>query len=127
MIYDNNSAFSLHSWKQQINPPIYFKHATERQMQTIRSIFIFYKKLIIPSLMISLLLGLSGMAITHEFSLGFVGFSYIFFASLFHYFIYEIRNRNEYYFYFNMGLSRIVLWVLSSTISIIIGTIFMLL
>jgi ABC-type sugar transport system ATPase subunit len=48
-------------------------------------------------------LGYSG---TGKFSWGTVGIGYILITLVFQYFIYEIRNPNDYYFYYNMGLSK---------------------
>jgi len=96
-------------------------------MRTFKAILIFYQKLIIPSLIISGLLGFIGFRITGEISLKTIGISYIFFGLLFHYFIYEVRKGNEYYFYYNLGLSRLSLWIITFVLNLIIGLIFMLL
>jgi hypothetical protein len=47
----------------------------------------------------------------------------IFASLLFHYLIYEIRNSKEYYFYFNMGLTKLMLWLSTLFISIFIAVI----
>lgn len=96
-------------------------------MRTLKAILIFYQKLIIPTLILSGLLGFIGLGITGEFSLKTIGVSYIFLGLLFHYFIYEVRNNNEYYFYYNMGLSRLSLWIITLFLSLIIGLTFILL
>lgn len=92
-----------------------------------KAILIFYQKLIIPTLILSGLLGFAGLGINGAFSLASVGVSYIFTGPLFHFFIYEIRNYNEYYFYYNLGLSRISLWVITIILNFVIGFIFILL
>jgi hypothetical protein len=95
-------------------------------MRILKGIWFFYKKLIIPTLIVSFTIGLIGTSIEGSHSLKGVGLGYIFLAPLFHYFIYEIRNENEYYFYYNLGLSRITLWVLTIIISWFIGILFIL-
>jgi len=40
-----------------------------------------------------------------------IGFSFLFIAPLMQYFIYEVKNKHEYYFYYNLGLSNTILWV----------------
>ena len=95
-------------------------------MRIIKAILIFYQRLIVPALFLSGLLSLLGGAVSGGFSFQALGFSYIITAPLFHYFIYEIGNSNEYYFYYNMGLSRLVLWIATLALSIIIGLIFIL-
>jgi hypothetical protein len=96
----------------------------EKIMRIVKAILIFYQKLIIPTLILSGLLGFIGLGITGEISLKTIGISYIFLGLLFHYFIYEVRNYNEYYFYYNMGLSRLSLWIITFVLSFIIGLIF---
>ncbi len=76
--------------------------------------------------MLSVFLGLTGNLI---FSLSFLkGFSvaYLFSSLLFHYVIYELRKPEEYYFYYNIGLGRFVLWGSTLTIGIILNLIFIL-
>lgn len=57
------------------------------------------------------------------FSINAAAVAYILFSLLFQYFIYEVRNPNEYYFYYNLGLNKYILWgstfMLSSIIAII--------
>jgi hypothetical protein len=74
--------------------------------------------------MFSGLLGFIGLGIVGAFSLKTIGISYIFSGLLFHYLIYEVRNRNEYYFYYNLGLSRLILWVVTFVLSLLIGLTF---
>jgi len=93
-------------------------------MRIVEAILIFYKKLLIPSLLLSGLLGLIGLAVVGEFSLKTIGISYIFLGLLFHYFTYEVRNSNEYYFYYNLGLSRLSLWLITFTMNLAIGLTF---
>jgi len=96
-------------------------------MQLLRGVILFYKKLLIPTLVVSAMIGLFGYPVTGKFSLKWVGISYILFTPLFIYFIYEIRNSREYYFYYNLGLSKIVLWISCAMLSIIIGLVMIML
>jgi hypothetical protein len=96
-------------------------------MRMLRAILIFYQKLFVPALVLSGLLGLIGFGISGVFSLRAIGVSYFFFGLLFHYFIYEVRNFNEYYFYYNLGLSRLSLWLVTLFLNLVIGLIFILL
>ncbi|MDO9511121.1 MAG: hypothetical protein Q7J34_05145 [Bacteroidales bacterium] len=90
-------------------------------MRILTGIFVFYIKLIIPTLAISVALETLRWSITDHFSIGSVGSMYIFFALLFHFYTYEINRPNEYVFYHNMGLSKIALWVSTIIISVLIG------
>jgi hypothetical protein len=90
-------------------------------MQIIKGILFFYKKLVIPSVILSVMIALIGMSITGRFSLKGIGLAYLFSSLLFQYFIYEIRNPNEYYFYYNIGLNKGILWSTTILISLIIG------
>ena len=89
--------------------------------QLVSGILIFYRKLVAPTLIFSALVGLFGFPMSGRYSFLGLGVGYMLFAPFFHYFIYDIRNSNEYFFYHNMGLSRAALWVASVIISITIG------
>lgn len=93
-------------------------------MYLVKAIAIFYQKLIVPVLPLSILIGALTFGMTKEFSLQSVGFSYLFLAPVFHYFVYDVRNPNEYYFYHNLGLSKLNLWIISSGISSLIALLF---
>ncbi len=90
-------------------------------MSKIRAYWEFYKKLIVPSLALSVLFGLYNMYMNGSFLVTSIGLAYIFVPLLMHYFTYEIKNRNEYYFYHNLGLDRISLWISTFIISLVIA------
>lgn len=92
-------------------------------MRIIISILFFYKKLVVPSLIVAIALGFLGGISTGEFSLKTFGISYFLMSMCFHYIIYEKRNRGEYYFYYNMGLSKYLLWGTTLFLSLIFGLI----
>lgn len=92
-------------------------------MRKIKGVLVFYGKLLVPSIAISMAIGFLGFLITGKFSFTTVGLGYIFIALLFHYFIYEIRNQDEYYFYRNIGISRLALWISTFAISVFIGSV----
>lgn len=48
-----------------------------------------------------------------------IGFCMIFIAPIIHYYVYHIKNKNEYYYYFNIGLGNIELWASTLTIALI--------
>jgi len=97
-------------------------------MRIAISIWIFYKKLIIPTIVASIMMAFmpmlfSGAALTGPLPIHTIGVTYIVFTPFFQYFIYEIRNPEEYYFYYNMGLSKLLLWTTTIIISSIAGLI----
>ncbi|WP_353146666.1 hypothetical protein [Chryseobacterium sp.] len=81
--------------------------------KSITILWIFYKKLIIPTILFSLL-----PCLLFQFNMGTFGLSFILIFPLLHYFIYELRLKNEYYFYAHFGLSRILLWSITLSLSI---------
>ncbi|PCI02824.1 MAG: hypothetical protein COB81_04770 [Flavobacteriaceae bacterium] len=100
-------------------------------MKIIIVLLIFYKKLIIPASIIAVLSGYSYgyIAILMRadkgesiplFSTGSAAVSYLIFSLVFQYFVYERKNVNEYYFYYNLGLNKYSLWISNLIISIII-------
>lgn len=78
-------------------------------MQQIITLFIFQKKLFLPSLTTAFLVYILIGTVGPSYGSGF-GFAYLFSSLLFQYFIYEVKNHNEYYFYFNSGFSKVTLW-----------------
>ena len=90
-------------------------------MRIAKALFLFYRKLIVPVAVLSVVVGLIGYAVIGEFYLGTVGAAFVVLSALFHYFIYEVRNPNEYYFYYNLGLSKLRLWIFSVSFSLIVG------
>jgi hypothetical protein len=92
-------------------------------MRIIVSIWMFYRKLILPALSMSVAINFLVFILKDSFSFTLLGMIYIILAPMFHYFIYEIRNPNEYYFYYNMGITKPVLWLSTVILSLFIGLI----
>lgn len=71
-----------------------------------RPLWFFQKRIVPPALFISALLGL---LLFNSFWA--VGLIFLIMGPLWHYLIYEMRYKQEYYFYFNLGFTRLSLWV----------------
>ncbi|MFL9833497.1 hypothetical protein [Chryseobacterium terrae] len=71
----------------------------------LKILWIFYRKLLIPGVLFSLLTSIPAGIGFKNFSFGF-----LLIFPLMHYFIYELRLKNEYLFYANFGFSRRSLW-----------------
>lgn len=84
-------------------------------LSDFKILWIFYRKLLIPTVLFSILL---------DFQLGFsfdnFGVCFALLLPCFHYFIYELRFKSEYFFYGNFGYSRLSLWILTLCLSFII-------
>lgn len=80
-----------------------------------RPMWLFQKKITPPALFISALLGLFLFN-----SIWAVGLIYIIMGPLWHYLIYEVRYKQEYYFYFNLGYTRFGLWVSTSILTVFV-------
>lgn len=91
-------------------------------MPLISPLWLFYKKLILPSLALSILLAFFGpiKLITGT------GMAYIVLTPISQFLFYDLSRPNEYYFYYNMGLSKVALWVNTILMSLIIGVILIL-
>lgn len=76
---------------------------------------IFYIKLLVPGVIFSLL-----VSFWSNFTLGNFGLCFLLILPTMHYFIYELRLKNEYYFYANFGFSKVFLWSVTLFISLII-------
>lgn len=94
-------------------------------MRILAGLCFFYQKLLISPLIISILLSLLFMP-RPNFFMG-TGIAFIFLLPTLHYFTYEIRKPGEYYFYYNLGLSKLTLWATTIGLASITGILLMLL
>ncbi|WP_346984514.1 hypothetical protein [Chryseobacterium sp. POE27] len=76
----------------------------------------FYLKLLIPAILFSLL-----MDLRFGFTASGFGLCFLVLLPSFHFLIYELRVKDEYYFYANFGFSRAFLWVTTIALSIFIN------
>ena len=79
-------------------------------------LWIFYRKLLIPTFLFSLLLSF----IMGAFDSSIFGLSFLFVLPLMQYFIYEIRFPDEYIFYANFGFSRKFFWITTVVFAIVV-------
>ncbi len=93
-------------------------------MKKITLLFWFQKRIAIPAMAISLALSVLALGISTRACLTTIGITYLLSAPLIHYLVYEVRSPDEYYFYYNLGLSRIFLWTTTLLSAIIIALIF---
>ena len=100
-----------------------------KTMRIALSIWMFYKKLIIPTLSMSAMTGFLTFMNSNSLPLAWrwSWLSFITLTPFFQYFIYEVRNPNEYYFYLNMGISKLVLWISTLILSLFIRLIMLIL
>ena len=89
-------------------------------MRILFCILIFYKKLILPSVAVATALSYLEYTRTGKIPWSFFVVCYLVMTLFFHYLIYEKINPNDYYFYHNMGLSKLVLWGTTFFLSLII-------
>lgn len=84
----------------------------------LKILWIFYRKLFIPGVIFSILVSIPAGIDFKNFSFGL-----LFIFPLMHYFIYELRLKNEYLFYANFGFSRISLWMITVAFGITLNLI----
>jgi len=87
----------------------------------LRHIFLFQRKFLLPAVVISLFLGAVGASANDESVITNAGLSYLLVLPLFQFFVYELRYPNEYYFYHNLGISKVMLWAACLTQVIIVN------
>ncbi len=92
-------------------------------MHTLVALWLFYKKLIIPSLVVSALLALLFFDLSKLCS-G-VGIAYTLLTPTLHLLFYDMNRPNEYYFYANLGIGKSILWANTCALSLVIGLILM--
>jgi len=90
-------------------------------MQKLKAYFLFHTSLFGASIAISIFIGLYYMWQSQEFSITTIGFAYLFTPLLMQYFFYELRNKGVYYFYFNLGISKVQLWASTIVFNLIIA------
>jgi hypothetical protein len=71
----------------------------------------FQQKLILPTFCVALGIGIAGYFMVPSTPvIPGTGYGYILAGPVMHYFTYEVTYENEYYFYFNSGLTKIHLY-----------------
>ncbi|MGA9238468.1 hypothetical protein [Robiginitalea sp.] len=80
-----------------------------------RPLWFFQKRIAPPALVLSVLLGL--LLFKSYWAAGLI---FLIMGPIWHYFIYEVRYKQEYYFYFNLGFTRLSLWVSTLILSVIV-------
>lgn len=74
----------------------------------------FQRKIFFISYLISIVIGI--LVGNHAKT---IGFCFLIVAPVVHYWVYDLNNRSEYYYYFNLGLDHFKLW----TSTFLIGSI----
>jgi hypothetical protein len=97
---------------------IYFKMRSISR--TLTGAWFFYKKMAIPIWSISILIGF--LDFTGP-SIGSIGMAEIFVAPVMHFLIYELGNQEEYYFYYNIGFTKVLLWGITLGVGVMVGLI----
>jgi len=85
----------------------------------IKSILFYYYQLSIVNIAISLIAAAASYLILKEFAAAFVQF-YLLYGFIIAFLVFEVRNKNSYYFYYNLGLSKIAMIFVSVVINIIV-------
>lgn len=88
-------------------------------MPQAKALFLFYKKEIIPAVTISI--ALSILLMEPKNLLKGIAIAYFFCAPFCHYYAYEMKHSSEYYFYYNLGLSKLKLWLFAIAMNALIG------
>jgi hypothetical protein len=88
-----------------------------------RAFLLFYKRIAFSALFFAFLLSL----LTGSLSFAALGVSYFFIMLVFHYVMFEHLYKQQYFFYYHLGLSRKKLWILSVAFSTIIAITFLIL
>jgi len=78
-------------------------------------LWIFYRKLIIPAVLFSFLI-----LFLSQFNIENFGLCFFLIFPLLHFYIYDIRLKDEYFFYANFGFSKWFLWGITLSLSLII-------
>lgn len=80
-------------------------------MRQLQVLLLFYRKIVIPPFWIGLLPLLGAYKYEQEIIPEILGISLLLFIPAFHFMHYEVRKPDTYYFYYNMGWSKLHLWI----------------
>lgn len=92
-------------------------------LKIIHAFYLFYIKFSIPAILIALIIALSYLILTGIFSPHLVGYTYFLLAAGFQFVLYDLNHPGQYYFYYNLGISKRGLWISSITVNSAISTI----
>lgn len=90
-------------------------YQSQIMINTFKILWIFYVKLLIPTLLFSSLACLVAGFDKENF-----GLCFLLILPTLHYFIYELRKKNEYYFFANFGFSKQILWIITVSLAFFI-------
>lgn len=88
-------------------------------MRILTGLCFFYQKIILPSVVFSVILPLMFQNYV-DFFTG-TGISFMILLPTMQYLTYEIRKPGEYFFYYNLGLSKMILWITTISIGAVSG------
>lgn len=104
-------------------------------MRLLRGAIHFYRRLFLPSLLVAMAFGAFSISLigefgafsiplTGEFANGSAALAYLIFSPVFHYLVYDVYFEDEYYFYYNLGLSRRILWGFTVVFGLLMSLLF---
>jgi len=82
----------------------------------IKSYLFFYSKILIPTVCISI-----GVSLMVGFSFKSMLLSYSLFSIMLHYIMYELVYPTEYYFFYNLGFTKAILWSITLAINAVLA------
>jgi hypothetical protein len=88
-------------------------------MNRVRTLLFFHKRFIIPALVLTSLTGAYSWASSDSFSVQSFGLGYLVTPLLLQLIVFEYSYKGEYYFYFNLGISRKDLWISNFILSLL--------
>lgn len=96
---------------------------TKAVLGLIKVWWIFYQKILVPAIAVAIVIAIIMSSSAFSTLVSGIGIAFIATAPLFHYIIYDTNNPKEYYFYYNQGLSKKVLWSTTIIFSLMISLI----
>lgn len=79
----------------------------------LQTLWLFYRKIIFSSVILTFLLTLLNGGFFNNWSLSFAIITFLVLLPFMQLYFYELSNKNEYYFYANLGLLKTTLWYLT--------------
>lgn len=96
------------------------EHGSRTLRRLISGFYLFYIRILIPAAISSLIIGLTSYAMGGKEFLDIAAYSFLISSPAFHFIQYDFMNSGQYYFYNNLGFTRLGLWILSVCTSVLI-------
>jgi len=96
------------------------EHGSRSLRRLISGFYLFYLRIFVPAAITAIIIALADLALGGRRFLSMFAYAYFLLTPAFHYILYDFMNPGQYYFYNNIGFTRLGLWFLNILASLIL-------